>query len=175
MRSGIPGDQDPSLLIRADHGRPSPAGGSPGAHRVKDTRASTSSNRSTQPSSRNQSAGTHAGRTIRAVRQFTRAQSHTPAATPRKERTPPALATSARRTRLTAADLTFQRLNNGTQIGPLCATMITEEFALEAAQNGGSARGYLPTHSRSWPLWPPLGYGPTQAGRPYFYAVAPAG
>jgi hypothetical protein len=23
--------------------------------------------------------------------------------------------------------------------------------------------------------WPPLGYGPTQAGRPYFYAVAPAG
>jgi hypothetical protein len=41
-----------------------------------------------------------------------------------------------------------------------------------ADHNGGSACGYLPTHSRSWPL---LGYGPTQAGRPYFYAVAPAG
>jgi hypothetical protein len=127
MRSGIPGDPDPSLLIRADHGRPGPAGGSPAPTASRTPRASTSSNRPTQPASKNQSAGTHAGTTIRAARQFTPRPAGHPAA-PMEGKDPPALATSARRTRVTAADLTSQRLNNGTQIGPLCATMITEEF-----------------------------------------------
>src|SRR6185312_16123016 len=63
----------------------------------------------------------------------------------------------------------------GGQNKHLCTPRVDHTEPVVPVQNGGSARGYLPTHSRSWPLWPPLGYGQRKQADRIFMQWRPQG
>ena len=73
---------------------------------------------------------------------------------------------------LRRADATARRARSE---HPDMGRLIADGRGRPTAHIGGSARGYLPTHSRSWPLWPPLGYGQRKQADRIFMQWRPQG